>query len=71
MTSEHKKPWHTPDFELKFRQAMGRDMTPQEREFFGLDNRDSTGEPKPDGHSSGNTSKYAWQALRRISSLIG
>jgi hypothetical protein len=30
------KPWNTPDFELKFREAMGRDMTRQEREFFGL-----------------------------------
>lgn len=31
------RPWITPDFAVRFREALGRDMTRQEREFFGLD----------------------------------
>lgn len=30
------QPWLTEDFQSKFRQAFGREMTPEEREFFGL-----------------------------------
>jgi len=33
---DDQRPWLTPDFELKFRQAFGRKMTPEERAFFGL-----------------------------------
>jgi len=32
-----RQPWLTKDFELKFRQAFGREMTSEERSFFGLD----------------------------------
>jgi len=33
---DDQRPWLTPDFELKFRQAFGRDMTAEERAFFGM-----------------------------------
>lgn len=29
--------WLTEDFELRFAEAFGREMTAEEREFFGLD----------------------------------
>jgi hypothetical protein len=70
MNAEPRKPWNTPDFELKFREAMGRNMTDQEREFFGLEEQNSNGtESQSQGNS--NSAKFAWQALRRISALIG
>jgi hypothetical protein len=62
--------WRTADFENKFQQAMGRQMTEKEREFFGL-------EPKrPADHGFAETgtnarAQFAWEALRRVSSLIG
>ena len=28
------KPWKTPDFEARFREAMGREMTPEELSFY-------------------------------------
>ena len=33
---DQRQPWLTKDFEFKFRQAFGREMTPEERAFFGL-----------------------------------
>ena len=36
MQELREKSWITPDFEVKFREAMGRAMTVQEREFFCL-----------------------------------
>jgi hypothetical protein len=33
---EDQRPWLTPDFEIKFRQAFGREMTAEERAFFGV-----------------------------------
>lgn len=66
-------PWHTPDFELKFREAMGRDMTHREREFFGLNNEESNDDAKSGARQSPSSDRaqYAWQALRRITALIG
>lgn len=71
MAAEQKKPWHTPDFELKFREAMGRNMTLQEREFFGLDDQNSNRDEQSENRSNSNSTKFAWQALRRISALMG
>lgn len=71
MAAEQRKPWNTPDFERRFKEAMGRNMTRQEREFFGLDSEDSNGQEKPETQPTSDRAKYAWQALRRISSLIG
>jgi hypothetical protein len=67
------KPWNTPDFELKFREAMGRDMTRQEREFFGLMDEDA-GRDDESGQSNSPTSEasqFAWQSLRHITPLVG
>lgn len=67
------KPWNTPDFELKFREAMGRDMTRQEREFFGLMDEDA-GRDEESGPSSSpesEASQFAWQSLRRTTPLPG
>ena len=69
MPRDPKKPWNTPDFELKFRAAMGRDLTPQEREFFGLEREE--GIEQSDAPHDNTKANYAWQALRRISALIG
>jgi len=49
-------PWLTKDFELKFRQALGREMTPEERAFFGLkttifDEEERQGRPNGEGSS--------------------
>lgn len=70
MQEPREKCWITSDFEVKFREAMGRDMTAQEREFFGLSPEKT--------HSKATTTlpdfdrtQFAWQALRRISALIG
>lgn len=72
MTEPKDKAWITPDFEIRFREAMGRDMTQQEREFFGLteqnENRDEDG---PQNNPNTDASQFAWQALRRISALLG
>lgn len=62
------KPWNTPDFEVRFREAMGRNMTRQEREFFGL-TEENAEEPNPNDVS--DRAQFAWQALRRISALLG
>jgi hypothetical protein len=34
-----EKPWLTENFAERFREAFGREMTPDERDFFGLDSR--------------------------------
>ena len=39
------KPWITPDFTVRFREAIGRNMTRKEREFFGLDDANSEEQP--------------------------
>ncbi len=67
------KPWNTPDFELKFREAMGRDMTRQEREFFGLMDEDASRDEEAGSSSSpaSEASQFAWQSLRRITPLVG
>jgi hypothetical protein len=45
---DDQRPWLTPDFELKFAQAFGREMTPDERAFFGLNGpRPHSDEPCP------------------------
>ncbi|HWY69582.1 MAG TPA: hypothetical protein VNX88_13015 [Terriglobales bacterium] len=65
---QNLKPWNTPDFEVRFREAMGRNMTGQEREFFGI------AEDKAELQASNDASdraQFAWQALRRISALLG
>ena len=77
MATEHRKPWKTPDFELKFREAMGRNMTHQEREFFGIEDQDSRENDKSEttsnsnSNGNSNSAKFSWQALRRISMLMG
>jgi hypothetical protein len=63
------KPWNTPDFEVRFREAMGRNMTHQEREFFGLSEEDA--EDQTSTHDTSDRAQFAWQALRRISALLG
>lgn len=67
------KPWNTPDFELKFREAMGRDMTRQEREFFGLIDEDTScdEEAGPAANSGSNRAEFSWNSLRHISPLVG
>ncbi len=72
------KPWNTPDFELKFREAMGRDMTSQERKFFGLMDEDAGRDEECRDEESGSSnspaseaSQFAWQSLRRITPLVG
>jgi len=34
--SENSRPWLTENFAERFRQAFGREMTAEERAFFGL-----------------------------------
>ena len=63
----NQKPWNTPDFEVRFREAMGRNMTPQEREFFGIP-EDAEEQASTD---TSDRAQFAWQALRRISALLG
>lgn len=36
-TGNGRPVWLTEDFELRFAEAFGREMTAEEREFFGLD----------------------------------
>jgi hypothetical protein len=36
MRQEPLMPWRTSDFEEKFREAFGREMRLEEREFFGI-----------------------------------
>jgi len=62
------KPWNTPDFEVRFREAMGRNMTRQEREFFGIPEEDAEEQALND---ISDRAQFAWQALRRISALLG
>jgi len=70
MATDSRKPWNTPDFEVRFREAMGREMTQKEREFFGIEEQDP-GTSRSENEANGNNAKFAWQALRRISALIG
>lgn len=70
MTSQDNKPWNTPDFESRFREAMGRKMTSAEREYFGLEPDSSSSQEINDKQPS-TSAKFAWQALRRISALVG
>ena len=66
------RPWRTVDFENKFQQAMGRQMTAKEREFFGLEQKRSAGDEHSDSNTpANNRGQFAWEALRRVSSLIG
>lgn len=71
MTEPKDKAWITPDFEIRFREAMGRDMTQQEREFFGLTEQENLDEDGPQNNPNTDSSQFAWQALRRISALLG
>jgi hypothetical protein len=72
MTGPKDKDWITPDFEIRFREAMGRDMTQQEREFFGLkDQSTSRADNSTRDKSNSDNTQFAWQALRRISALLG
>ena len=68
-----RKPWNTPDFELKFREAMGRDMTHQEREFFGLmdEHSDEDDESGPETNQMPDGTQFGWHPLRRLSGLLG
>ena len=45
---QDRHPWLSKDFEFKFRQAFGREMTPEERAFFGL-NATTSGEEERQG----------------------
>ena len=67
------KPWNTPDFELKFREAMGREMTRQEREFFGLMDEEAGGEDesRSSANSEPTCTEFSWNSLRRITPLVG
>ena len=65
---QNLKPWNTPDFEFRFREAMGRNMTRQEREFFGLTEEEAEEQASTD---TSDRAQFAWQALRRISALLG
>lgn len=70
-TEDNNKPWNSPDFERRFREAMGRKMTASEREFFGLAPDNSlNGQEKNDSKPS-TSAKFAWQALQKISALMG
>jgi hypothetical protein len=62
------KPWNTPDFEVRFREAMGRNMTRQERAFFGIAEDEAEVQASDD---ISDRAQFAWQALRRISGLLG
>lgn len=76
------KCWNTPDFESRFREAMGRDMTPEEREYFGLTTEGSLeteGSMEEERSSNESTdedpppdrTEFGWQPLRRLSALLG
>jgi hypothetical protein len=73
MADRNYKPWNTPDFELKFREAMGREMTRQEREFFGLMDDDSNRDEEagPSSAPASNRAEFSWNTLRRVSPLVG
>jgi hypothetical protein len=42
--NHNQKPWLTENFTERFREAFGRDMTAEEREFFGFDTSPDTPE---------------------------
>ena len=75
--------WNTPDFEVRFREAMGREMTPQERKYFGLSEEStSISEDAPDESTStradgeqtnppGDRNEFAWNALRHLNAILG
>lgn len=77
MSSRHRElPWKNNDFEKKFREAMGREMTRQEREFFGLVEESS--ETQSDGQEECQDSlpihdpaQLEWRSLRRLTPLLG
>lgn len=51
---------------------MGRQMTAKEREFFGLEQKRSADDQHSDSSApANNRGQFAWEALRRVSSLIG
>lgn len=51
---------------------MGRQMTAKEREFFGLEQKRSVDAEHSDaGAPANNRAQFAWEALRRVSSLLG
>ena len=71
MTTRENKPWNSPDFERRFKEAMGRKMTSAEREFFGLEPDNTlTAQENNEGKPS-TSAKFAWQALQQISALLG
>jgi hypothetical protein len=64
-------PWRTADFEKKFREAMGREMTEKEREFFGLEEQSVSGEADSESPNiPTDKGQFAWESLRRVSALI-
>ena len=40
MRPQQSMPWISPDFEERFREAFGREMRLEEREFFGITDND-------------------------------
>jgi hypothetical protein len=79
----NNKCWNTPDFEVRFREAMGREMTAQEREYFGLTEESSSASGNASDESartqtdaektkpSADRNEFAWPALRHITAVGG
>lgn len=77
------KCWNTRDFEVRFREAMGREMTPEERDYFGLTEESTSANAETaDSQNTAQTdatqnkppsdrTEFAWQTLRHISALLG
>jgi hypothetical protein len=75
--------WNTRDFEVRFREAMGREMTPEERDYFGLTEESTSASAEAaDSQNTAQTeatqnkppsdrTEFAWQTLRHISPLLG
>jgi hypothetical protein len=51
-TGNGRPVWLTEDFELRFAEAFGREMTAEERIFFGLDVTSRTHEKTPESDES-------------------
>ena len=51
-TGNGRPVWLTEDFELRFAEAFGREMTKEEREFFGLDATSPLHDKIPDSDES-------------------
>jgi hypothetical protein len=45
--NNNERRWLTEDFTEKFRKAFGREMTAEERQYFGLENGAVKGEERP------------------------